>query len=72
MKALTMFDAKTSKTLMIGNDRRGNVGRAQSEGLKAALVKIGKLQQADRSGDIVLDRILASFTERSAFWKSLE
>ncbi len=71
-QALTMLDAKASETLMIGDDIRGDVGGAQAAGLKAALVKTGKFQQTDLSGDIVPDGILASFTELPAYWKSLE
>jgi HAD superfamily hydrolase (TIGR01458 family) len=71
-QALTMLDAKAGETLMIGDDIHGDVGGAQSAGLKAALVKTGKFQQTDLSGDIVPDGILASFAELPAYWKSME
>ncbi|WP_371871896.1 TIGR01458 family HAD-type hydrolase [Pontibacterium sinense] len=71
-QALTMLDVKASEALMIGDDIRGDVGGAQAAGLKAALVKTGKFQQTDLSGDIVPDGILASFAELPAYWKSLE
>ena len=72
VQALTMLDAKASETQMIEDDLRGDVGGAQSAGLKAALVKIGKLQQTDLSDDIVPNGIVASFTELPTYWKSLE
>jgi len=67
-QALDMLGVHPQETIMIGDDIRGDVGGAQAVGLKAALVKTGKYQKSDLSGDIVPDVVLESFASLPEYW----
>lgn len=67
-QALDILAVRAEETLMIGDDIRGDVGGAQTSGLKGALVKTGKFQKSDLGGDIVPDVVLESFASLPEYW----
>ena len=56
-----MLGAPAERSVMVGDDIRGDVGGAQAAGITALLVRTGKFRETDLSGDIrpaaVLDNI---------------
>jgi HAD superfamily hydrolase (TIGR01458 family) len=69
--ALDMIGCKAQECVMIGDDIRGDVAAAQATGLQGVLVKTGKFQESDLSGDITPDGLLASFAELPDWWSSV-
>jgi ribonucleotide monophosphatase NagD (HAD superfamily) len=54
---------------MIGDDIRGDVEGAQQAGIRGLLVKTGKFQPMDLSGDIRPDAVLTSVAELPDWWR---
>ncbi|MCG6941804.1 MAG: TIGR01458 family HAD-type hydrolase [Thiohalocapsa sp.] len=58
-----------ARTLMIGDDIRGDVAGAQRAGLKAALVRTGKFRPADLHGDVRPDAVFDTVGHLPAWWQ---
>lgn len=67
--AVAAVGSSPGRTLMIGDDIRGDVAGAQRAGLKAALVRTGKFRPADLHGDIRPDVVLDSVGDLPAWWQ---
>jgi HAD superfamily hydrolase (TIGR01458 family) len=61
--ALDILDSKTEKTVMIGDDIRGDIEGAQKAGLHAVLVRTGKYQNSDLELGIKPDAVLDSIID---------
>jgi HAD superfamily hydrolase (TIGR01458 family) len=68
--ALEQLDATAAETCMIGDDIRGDIGGAQSAGIRGLLVKTGKFRPDDLAGDIHPDAVLDSFADLPVWWQS--
>jgi len=68
--ALGAIGANADEALMIGDDIRGDVGGAQQAGIRGLLVRTGKFQPADLSGDIRPDGVLSSVSDLPDWWHS--
>jgi HAD superfamily hydrolase (TIGR01458 family) len=66
--AIAALSSAPARTLMIGDDIRGDVAGAQQAGLRAALVRTGKFRQSDLHGDIRPDAVLSSIGELPQWW----
>ena len=66
--AIAALNSTPARTLMIGDDIRGDVAGAQQAGLRAALVRTGKFRQSDLHGEIRPDAVLAGIGELPAWW----
>jgi ribonucleotide monophosphatase NagD (HAD superfamily) len=73
--APAFFDAATAalssvpaRTLMIGDDIRGDVAGAQQAGLRAALVRTGKFRPSDLHGETRPDAVLSGIGDLPAWW----
>lgn len=59
---------EAADVLMVGDDIRGDVGGAQSAGMRGLLVRTGKYQPGDLDGDIHPDAILDSVADLPRWW----
>jgi phospholysine phosphohistidine inorganic pyrophosphate phosphatase len=66
--ALALIGAGPLDTLMIGDDIRGDIGGAQSAGMKALLVRTGKYRPHDLDGDITPDGVVDSVADLPDWW----
>jgi HAD superfamily hydrolase (TIGR01458 family) len=66
--AIAAVGSTPARTLMIGDDIRGDVAGAQQAGLKAALVRSGKFRQSDLHGDIRPDAVLSGIGDLPDWW----
>ena len=66
--AIAVLSSTPTRTLMIGDDIRGDVAGAQQAGLRAALVRTGKFRQSDLHSEIRPDAVLAGIGELPAWW----
>jgi HAD superfamily hydrolase (TIGR01458 family) len=66
--AIALVGSTPARTLMIGDDIRGDVAGAQRAGLRAALVRTGKFRQSDLHGEIRPDAVLSDIGELRAWW----
>lgn len=69
--ALTSLGTTAERTLMIGDDIRGDVGGALAAGTAAALVRTGKFRAEDLEGDIRPDWVLESIAELPRRWPAI-
>ena len=69
--ALATLDTTAERTLMIGDDIRGDVGAAQAAGIAGALVRTGKFRAEDLEGEIRPDWILESIADLPWHWSSI-
>lgn len=58
------------QVVMVGDDIRGDIGGAQSAGLRALLVRTGKFQEADLDADIQPDAVLDSVADLPGWWSN--
>ena len=69
--ALAALSTTAERTLMIGDDIRGDVGGARAAGIAAALVRTGKFRAEDLEGDIRPDWVLESIADLSGRWSEI-
>jgi len=70
--ALGRIGAAAEKTLMVGDDIRGDVEAAQHAGLHAALVRTGKFRPADLELGVEPELVLDSVADLPRWWKEQE
>ncbi len=70
--ALAALGTTAERTLMIGDDIRGDVGGARAAGIAAALVRTGKFRAEDLEGDIRPDWVLESIADLPERWSAIE
>jgi phospholysine phosphohistidine inorganic pyrophosphate phosphatase len=68
--ALQMSGSEAAQTVMVGDDIRGDIGGAQSAGLKAVLVRTGKFKPEDLEGEIRPDAVIEDVTALPDWWQS--
>ena len=68
--ALDILDSKAEKTVMIGDDIRGDVEGAQKAGLHAVLVRTGKYRDSDLELGITPDAVLDSIVDFPDWYKT--
>ncbi len=68
--ALRILDAPSEAVVMIGDDIVGDVGGAQSAGIRGVLVRTGKYRPKDLEGTIEPEAVLDSFAGLPAWWKA--
>jgi HAD superfamily hydrolase (TIGR01458 family) len=66
--AVAALNTTPARTLMIGDDIRGDVAGAQQAGLKAALVRTGKFRPSDLHGEIRPDAVLSGIGDLPMWW----
>ncbi|MGD9298913.1 MAG: TIGR01458 family HAD-type hydrolase, partial [Thiohalocapsa sp.] len=66
--AIAALSSVPARTLMIGDDIRGDVAGAQQAGLRAALVRTGKFRPSDLHGEIRPDAVLSGIGDLPAWW----
>jgi phospholysine phosphohistidine inorganic pyrophosphate phosphatase len=66
--AIAALSSVPARTLMIGDDIRGDVAGAQHAGLRAALVRTGKFRPSDLHGEIRPDAVLSGIGDLPAWW----
>ena len=66
--ALAKLGAEAAETLMIGDDIRGDIGGAQSAGIRGLLVRSGKFRPQDLRGEIQPDGVIDSIADLPAWW----
>lgn len=66
--ALAALGTNAAETLMIGDDIRGDIGGAQSAGIRGLLVRTGKFRLQDLQGEIQLDAVIDSVANLSEWW----
>ena len=67
--ALRMLGAAPERSVMIGDDIRGDIGGAQAAGLISVLVRTGKFQPADLSGDVSPNAVLDDIGALPGWWQ---
>lgn len=67
--ALQQLGAPASRTWMVGDDIRGDIGGAQKLGIRGVLVKTGKFRLNDLNGDIHPATVLDSFADLPDWWQ---
>ncbi len=67
--ALEQLAASTEKTVMIGDDIRGDIDGAQQAGINGILVRTGKFRPDDLEQGIVPYEILDSVAALPAWWR---
>lgn len=70
--ALAALDTPPERTLMIGDDIRGDVGGALAAGVAAALVRTGKFRTEDLEGGIRPDWVLESIADLPKRWSAIQ
>ena len=70
--ALRALAARPERSVMIGDDIRGDVGGAQKAGLRGVLVRTGKFQPSDLSADIRPDAVLDDIGALPGWWAKQE
>lgn len=68
--ALQRLGADPARTVMIGDDIRGDIEGAQSAGIHALLVRTGKFKPADLELGITPDAVLDSVADLPAWWSA--
>lgn len=68
--AVSALGCTANETLMIGDDIQGDIGGAQSAGIKGVLVRTGKYKPADLSGDIKPFDVIDSVQDLPEQWDS--
>jgi phospholysine phosphohistidine inorganic pyrophosphate phosphatase len=66
--ALQLLDLSANKTIMIGDDIRGDIDAAQQCGIKGLLVRTGKFRSHDIKQGIRPYAILDSVADLPAWW----
>lgn len=66
--ALNLLNTDSSKTVMIGDDIKGDIEAAQKSGLKTVLVRTGKFTSADLNQGIYADGIIDSIADLTEWW----
>ena len=66
--ALGALGTESAETLMIGDDIRGDIGGAQSAGIRGLLVRTGKFHPRDLQGEIQPDGVIDSIASLPAWW----
>jgi phospholysine phosphohistidine inorganic pyrophosphate phosphatase len=66
--AVRKLGSPHAKTVMIGDDIRGDVGGAQAAGLRGILVRTGKFRENDLAGSITPDAVLDSVADLPRWW----
>lgn len=67
--ALGEIGATASETFMIGDDIRGDIGGAQTLGIRGLLVRTGKFRPEDLTLDIQPAAVLESFADLPRWWQ---
>ena len=70
--AIAALDTTAERTLMLGDDIRGDVGGALAAGTAAALVRTGKFRADDLEGEIRPDWILESIADLPGSWSAIQ
>lgn len=70
--ALAALDTTPERTLMIGDDIRGDVGGALAAGTAAALVRTGKFRAEDLESEIRPDWVLESIADLPTHWSAIQ
>ncbi len=70
--ALAALGTNAAETLMIGDDIRGDIGGAQSAGIRGLLVRTGKFQASDLEGDIEPVAVLGSVADLPGWWQAAD
>ncbi len=70
--ALARLGVSAEEALMIGDDIQGDIGGAQSAGMKGALVRTGKFREGDLEGDIRPNLLLDSFADLPDRWSEID
>jgi phospholysine phosphohistidine inorganic pyrophosphate phosphatase len=68
--ALQLLDISASKTIMVGDDIRGDIDAAQQCGIKGLLVRTGKFRSHDSKQGISPHAILDSVADLPAWWQT--
>jgi ribonucleotide monophosphatase NagD (HAD superfamily) len=69
--ALSRLGASAATTVMIGDDIQGDIGGAQSSGIKGALVRTGKFRESDLESDVCPDMVLDSLADVPDRWADI-
>jgi len=67
--AIDMLGMTSEKTIMVGDDIRGDVEGAQNAGMQGILVKTGKFRPADLQQSIQPDGVLDSIKDLPDWWQ---
>lgn len=68
--ALRKLGTAPARTVMIGDDIRGDVGGAQGAGLVGVLVRTGKFRPKDLAEDVRPDAVLGSVADLPGWWEN--
>ncbi|KAG2484279.1 hypothetical protein HYH03_016923 [Edaphochlamys debaryana] len=68
--AAAILGLKPHEVVMVGDDVRGDVGGAQSAGLRGVLVQTGKYRPSDLRKGVTPDGILRSLADLPAWWEA--
>jgi HAD superfamily hydrolase (TIGR01458 family) len=66
--AIERLGVPVSQVVMIGDDIQGDIGGAQTAGLKGALVQTGKFRPSDLEGSVRPDVVIASIADLPHWW----
>lgn len=69
--AIKRLGINAGKTIMVGDDIRGDIGGAQAAGIHGVLVKTGKFRKADLEQGISPYAVIDSIAELPGWWASL-
>ena len=67
--ALSLLAQPAANVAMIGDDIVGDVGAAQTVGMRGVLVRTGKYRPADLEREIAPDAVLESFADLPGWWE---
>jgi HAD superfamily hydrolase (TIGR01458 family) len=67
--ALDLLGEPAANVAMIGDDIVGDVGAAQTAGMRGVLVRTGKYRPADLEREIAPDAVLESFADLPGWWE---
>jgi ribonucleotide monophosphatase NagD (HAD superfamily) len=66
--ALAGLGAAPDEALMVGDDIRGDIGGAQTAGIRGLLVRTGKFRETDLGGPIRPDAVIGSIADLPDWW----
>jgi len=69
--ALQLLGTSAERSVMVGDDIRGDIGGAQAAGLTAILVRTGKFRASDLASDIRPAAVIDNFGGLPAWWEGV-